>query len=112
MIFMKYFYQKPENSKPLHGRGIPLDHPVYKFGTLFKEDRKGLIITQMKFSCKYACWDSLDFWLANDIYMHPKFKEWFDEHATEEDYPIFQVRSVMWALRMKPLPKQELERYF
>ena len=109
---MKYFYQKPENSKPIYGRRISLDHPVYKFGTLFKIEDKGLVITQLRFDSKYAYWGDLDFWLANDIFLHPKFRDYFAEHASEEPYPVFEVRSVMWALRMKPLPKQEWERYF
>ena len=109
---MRYFYQKPEIGKPEHGRRIPLDHPAYKFGTLFTDGDRGLILVQMRFELNYAYWDAIDFWLANDIYEHPKFPEWFSMNATESDYPIFQVRSVMWTLRMKPLPKAEWERYF
>lgn len=109
---MKYFYQKPEKAKPLYGRAVTLEHPAYKRGTLFEQNGKGLIITQLRLTDKYAHWDAIDFWLANDIYLHPNFEKWFKENATEKDYPIFQVRSVMWALRMKPLPKQEWERYF
>lgn len=109
---MRYFYSKPNVGKPLYGRAISLVHPVYKFGTLFEMDGKGLAITQLRFQSKYAYWDALDFWLANDIFLHPKFRPWFAEHATEKDYPIFELRSVMWTLRMKPLPKEEWERYF
>lgn len=112
-IFMKYFYQIPEDKgRPLYGRAVPLDHPVYKLGTLFKDGNKGLILTQMHFNTKYAYWGSLDYWLANDIYTHSSFSQYFEEHASEEPYPIFEVRSAMWAMRMKPLPKGEWERYF
>lgn len=109
---MRYFYEKPEKGKPIYGRAIPLDHPVYKLGTLFEIDGRGLIFTQMRFQCKYAYWDSIDYWLANDIYLHPGFKCYFDAHATEKPYPIIEVRSAMWAMRMKPLPKEEWEKYF
>lgn len=111
-LTMKYFYQKPENSKPIYGRTISLDHPAYKTGTLFIKNLKGLVITQQHLTCKYAYWGELDYWLANDIFLNPKFKEYFAEHASEKPYPIFEVRSVMWALRIKPLPKEEWERYF
>ena len=109
---MRYFYEKKDIGKPCYGRAIPLDHPVYKLGTLFEIDEKGLIFTQLRFHSKYAYWDTIDFWLANDIYLHPGFQKYFDEHATEKPYPIIEIRSAMWALRMKPLPKQDWERYF
>ena len=108
---MKYFYQKPEITEPLYGETIILDHPVYKIGTLFLQNGKGLVITQRRFSAKYVYWDALDPWLANDIYLHPKFRQFFEIHATEEDYPILQVRKVMWSLRMKPLQKEFWEDY-
>lgn len=109
---MKYFYEKPADTKPIYGRTIPLDHPAYKNGTLFTIGSKGLVVTQLRLTCKYAYWGELDYWLANDIFLHPKFQTYFAEHASEKPYPIFEVRSVMWALRMKPLPKEEWERYF
>ena len=109
---MKYYYQKPEVTTPLYGETVILEHPVYKIGTQFIQNGRGLIITQKRFTAKYFYWDAIDPWLANDIYLHPKFPEFFREHATESDYPIFQLRKVMWALRMKPLPKEFWEEYF
>ena len=108
---MKYFYEKPEVMAPIYGEPIILDHPVYKMGTLFIQNGSGLIITQKRFTAKYVYWDALDPWLANDIYLHPKFPDYFSANATDENYPIFQVRKVMWALRMKPLPKEFWEEY-
>lgn len=110
-LFMKYFYQKPEMTEQIYGETVILDHPVYKIGTLFLQNGKGLVITQRRFLAKYVYWDALDPWLANDIYLHPKFRQFFEIHATEEDYPIFQVRKVMWSLRMKPLQKEFWEDY-
>lgn len=109
---MKYYYQKPEVTAPLYGETVILEHPVYKIGTQFVQNGRGLIITQQRFTAKYLYWDAIDPWLANDIYLHPKYPEFFREHATESDYPIFQIRKVMWALRMKPLPKEFWEEYF
>lgn len=108
---MKYYYQKPEVTAPLYGETVILEHPVYKIGTQFIQNGRGLIITQQRFTAKYLYWDAIDPWLANDIYLHPKFPEFFCKHATESDYPIFQLRKVMWALRMKPLPKEFWEEY-
>ena len=109
---MKYFYEKLDKGHPVYGEKIALDHPAYKFGTKFEQDGKGLIFVQKRISCKYAYWDSIDYWLANDIYEHPKFQSFFNSHAAAEPYPIIQIRSVMWELRMKPLPKEEWELYF
>ena len=88
-----------------------MDHPVYKRGMIFERDGRAVILVQKRISCKYVYWDAIDYWLANDIYEHPRFKAWFEEHASNPPM-IFQVRSVMWALRMKPLPKEEWEEYF
>lgn len=103
---MKYHYQKPDISVQLYGSTIPLDHPVYKLGTLYSQDGRGLVITQRRFEGKYVYWDAIDPWLANDIYLNLKFPKFFTDNATSENYPIFPVRKVMWALRMKPLPKE------
>ena len=58
-------------------------------------------------------WGAVDPGLSNDIYINPGFYEYFKAHATEKDgdglYFTFTVRSIMWALRMKPLPKEEWE---
>ena len=108
---MKYFYEKADKGQPLHGEKIELKHPAYKFGTLFKQGERGLIFVQKRFSCKYAYWDAIDYWLANDIFEHPRFQNYFEKYAGK-DPPIIQVRSAMWELRMKPLPKEEWEEYF
>lgn len=108
---MKYHYQKPEFSLALYGEKIELDHPVYKFGTLYSKDGKGIIVVQMRCVAKYLYWDSLDACLANDIYLSPNFDEFFTKNATDPPV-IFQVRKLMWALRMKPLKKEYWEDYF
>lgn len=110
---MKYFYQKPDIiPEQLYGETVILDHPVYKMGTQYIQNGSGLIIVQKRFTAKYVYWDALDSWLANDIYLHPNFPEFFEKHAAEKPYPILQVRKVMWELRMKPLPKEFWEDYF
>ena len=111
---MKYFYQKPEICVRVFGEPIHLDHPVYKAGTLYLERNKGLIVVQKHFDPnRRECWfGAVDFWIANDIYTSKNFPEYFFSNASESDYPIFELRKVMWALRMKPLQKEEWETYF
>ena len=109
---MKYYYQKP-NIIPdqLYGETIVLDHPIYKMGTQFIQNGSGLVIVQKRFTAKYAYWDKIDPWLANDIYCHPKFQEYFLKNSRSENFPIIPIRQVMWALRMKPLEKEFWEDY-
>lgn len=111
---MKYYYQKPELCVQVFGRPVSLDHPVYKSGTLYSENGKGVIVTQKHFSAetRECWWGAVDVWIANDIYTSKNFPEWFFRHATETDYPIFTLRTLMWTLRMKPLPKEDWEAYF
>lgn len=109
---MRYFYTKSEPEEPKYGKPISLDHPVYKFGTLYEIEGRGLIVTQLRFDSGYAFWGQLDPGLANDIFTNHKFLPFFSEKATIKPYPIVQVRSVMWALRMKPLRREEWEGYF
>lgn len=109
---MRYFYDKPDKGTPLFGKRVELNHPGYRTGTQFVVDGLGMIFVQQRIQCKYCYWDALDYWLANDIYMHPKFKDYVREYGTEENYPIVPVRKVMWALRMKPLPKEPWEEFF
>ena len=64
---------------------------------------------------KSTWWSELDPWLTDDIYLHPKFKEYFDKRAgkrTNDLYPTVTVRQIMWALKMKPLPKEQWETVF
>ena len=111
---MKYFYQKPEICVPVFGQYIELDHPVYKSGTLYLENGRGLIITQQHFNerTKECCWTCVDSWIANDIYTSKNFPKFFFQNASKATYPIFKLRKVMWELRMKPLRHEEWEDYF
>ncbi len=111
---MRYFTEKPELTVKVFGQPMPLDHPYYKGGTLYLENGKGLIVSQKKFNpdTRECRWDSLDLWLANAIYLAPKFRDFFVNNAKDEDYPIFEFRNVMWLLGMKPLKREEWEGYF
>ena len=112
---MKYYYEEPEVKIPVYGETIHLsDHPAYSFGTLFRDGDRGIVVVQLKFlpAHKIARWAEVEPEIANDIYLSPNFKRFFELFAREAPYPIFQLRSIMWQLRMKPLKKEEWEIYF
>ena len=64
---------------------------------------------------KQTWWSEPNYALADAIYEHPRFQEYFDRMAREPEddlYPTVTVRQVMWALRMKPLKKERWETVF
>ena len=64
---------------------------------------------------KYTYWNEIDPDLQDDIYLNPGFKSYFHKKAAppvNDIYPTVTVRQLMWALRMKPLPKQIWETVF
>ena len=64
---------------------------------------------------KRTWWGEIDTWLIDDIYLHPKFKQFFDERSGEPVngiYPTVSIRQIMWALKMKPLPRERWETCF
>lgn len=114
---MRYHYEKPSMNTSLYGEKYICDHPVYSRCTLFKIGDKGLAVIQQRYdkSTKMTWWSEIDPWLTNSIYLHPRFKQLFDDRAdipTEGLYPTLSIRQIMWALRMKPLPRECWETYF
>ena len=114
---MRYHYDRPEFSISMYGEIYICNHPVYDRCTLFKIGDKGLAVIQQRFSIvkKYTWWSELDPWLTDAIYLNPNFKQFFDNRAgicTDGLYPTVTVRQIMWALRMKPVPKEKWETVF
>lgn len=113
---MKYYYEKPKNWV---GAGIiyKCKHPLFNTATLFKINNIGLLIIQKHFdkNSKVYWWGPLDPWLAGDIYLNNNFKEFFNKNAdiknSNDLYPIYKVRKVMWELRTKPLRKNYWETF-
>lgn len=108
---MRYHYEKPTIHASMYGKLYLCDHPVCSRCTLFKIDKNGLVIIRQRFEeeTKSTSWTELDPWLTDDIYLHPKFKEFFDERSgncINGLYPTVTVRQIMWALKMKPLPRE------
>lgn len=114
---MRYHYDKPKHYFSMYGKTHICDHPTYDRCTLFEIGDKGLAIIQQRFESetKSTYWSEVDPWLTDDIYLHPQFKEFFDKRAgvaTDGLYPTVTVRQIMWALKMKPLPKERWETVF
>jgi hypothetical protein len=115
--FMRYHYDKPTIYHQIYGEVYICKHPVYDRCTLFKIGNKGLAVIQQRFNSitKSTWWSEIDPWLTNDIYLHPKFKAFFDERSgecTDGLYPTVTIRQIMWALKMKPIPRQRWETCF
>ena len=114
---MRYHYDKPDIYLSMYGETYICDHPVYDKCTLFKIDDRGLAVIQQRYDeeNKHTYWGEIDPWLTDDLYIHPKFKQFFDERAgacTDGLYPTVTVRQLMWGLKMKPLPRERWETYF
>lgn len=104
--------------KPIYGETYEtIGHPVYRFCTLYRVGNKGLAIVQQRHDSKTksTSWSAIDPELTGELYLHPKFKEYFDKMAgipVDGIYPTVTIRQAMWALRIKPLPRQPWETYF
>jgi len=89
---MRYHYEKPAIYLSMYGQRYLCDHPVYDSCTLFLMEDKGLAVIQQRFDpeTKSTFWTEVDAWLTDALYLHPKFKEFFDERAgacTDGLYP-------------------------
>lgn len=117
VMFMRYHYNKPSIYLSLYGRVHICEHPVYSRCTVFEIEDYGLAVIQQRFDEEYKStwWGELDPWLTDDIYLHPRFMEYFKKRAgkcTDGLYPTVTVRQIMWALKMKPLPRERWETVF
>lgn len=114
---MRYHYKKPEIYMKMFGERYICEHPIYDSCTLFKIDNKGLAVIQQRFDrdTKSTWWSDVDPWLANDLYLNPRFPDFFEERAgecVEGLYPTVSVRQIMWALKMKPIKRERWETLF
>lgn len=114
---MRYHYEKPEMYMSMYGNTYSCNHPVYDRCTLYHIKDKGLAVIQQRFDpyTKTTHWTEIDPWLTDTLYLHPKFKTFFDERAGEALdglYPTVTIRQIMWALKLKPIPKERWETCF
>lgn len=114
---MRYHYEKPAIYLSMYGDTYSCNHPVYDKCTLFELDGKGLAIIQQRYNTdtKTTWWGEIDPWLTDILYLHPKFNEYFKERArsaTDGLYPTVTIRQIMWALKIKPIPRERWETCF
>ena len=114
---MRYHFEKPEIYLSQYGRTYICNHPVYDRCTLYTIGGRGLAVIQQRFDSdtKQTRWGELDASLTDVLYLHPGFREYFEAHAgvvVNGLYPTVTIRQIMWALRMKPLPKEKWETVF
>lgn len=114
---MRYHYEKPTIYVSMYGATYTCDHPVYNACTLYRIGDRGLAVIQQRYDneTKNTRWGEIDPWLTDDLYLHPKFAEYFDGRAEKQSdgiYPTVTIRQIMWALKMKPLPKERWETCF
>lgn len=114
---MRYHYEKPDVYTSIYGERYVCDHPVYDSCTLFRIDNRGLAVIQQRFDkkTKTTWWSDIDPWLTNELYLHPRFKDFFNERAGESVdglYPTVTIRQIMWGLKMKPMLRERWETVF
>ena len=114
---MRYHYEKPDVYLSMYGTTYTCHHPVYYKCTLYTIGDKGLAVIQQRFSKEYKStwWGEIDPWLTDVLYLHPRFKGFFDERAGASEgglYPTVTIRQIMWALKMKPIPRERWETCF
>ena len=112
---MKYHYVKPELYVSMYGELYSCDHPVYDRCTLYRMDGKGLAVIQQYRKGKLTYWDAIEPYLTDQLYLQKRFLEYFRNNSGEcvnGLYPTVTIRQIMWALRMKPLPKERWETVF
>lgn len=114
---MRYHQEKPVIFLSMYGETYECNHPVYNRCTLYKLDNKGLAIIQQRYdeTTKRTWWGEIDAWLTDILYLHPKFKEFFDSRSGEcmdGLYPTVTIRQIMWALKMKPIKRARWETCF
>ena len=114
---MRYHYQKPERHSRNYGETYICDHPVYDTCTLYLLGKRGLAVVQQRFDpeTKSTKWSEIDPWLTDELYLHARFEEFFDNRAGEcvnGLYPTVSIRQIMWALKFKPIPRERWETCF
>lgn len=92
-------------------------HPLYNACTLYLDDKNnGIAVVRKHFSyaTKAMKFIPIDWALADEIANSEYLEEYFKEHATQPTpsglYPTINLRKLMWALKMKPLPKDDWEK--
>ena len=114
------YYTVASNDEPLNANlaiEYECDHPVYSRCTLYKINKIGLAVIQQYYDpkTKMTWWGPIYSSLVSDIRTHPDFMAYFNSIAdrpVKGIFPTVSVRQIMWALRMKPLAREQWETVF
>ena len=84
----------------MYGFAYKCNHPVYDVCTLYKIGDKGLCVIQQIFNndTKSTFWSEIDPLLTDILYLHHKFKAYFDKRSGEcidVLYPTVTIRQIM-----------------
>lgn len=114
---MKYHYEKPSVYLSKYGMTYKCNHQVYDVCTLYTIHNRGLAVIQQRHNSitKTTWWSEIDSWLTDSLYLHPDFKDYFDKRSSEcvdGLYSTVTIRQIMWALKMKPIPRERWETCF
>lgn len=114
---MRYYHKKTTIYLSKYGSTYICDHTVYSSCTLYKIKDKGLAIIQQRYdqNTKKTYWTEIDPWLTDALYLHPGFREFFNDRSgacTDGLYPTVTIRQIMWALKMKPIKRERWETCF
>lgn len=114
---MRYHYEKPTTYSTNYGVTYTCNHPVYNSCTLYLINNRGLAVIQQRYEPyrKTTWWNEIDPWLNDILYLHPGFKDFFNERSGEAKdglYPTVSIRQIMWALKIKPIPRERWETCF
>lgn len=101
----------------MYGQTHICDHPVYSKCTLYRIEDKGIAVIQQRYDpdTKQTWWGEIDPWLTDELYLHDRFREFFDKRAgkpANDLYPTVSIRQIMWALKMKPIKRERWETCF
>lgn len=114
---MRYHYEKPGIYRASYGIIYECNHPVYSKCTLYRIDDDGLAVIQQRYDpvTKRTWWGEIDSWLVDELYLHERFRQFFNERgglSSNGLYPTVSIRQIMWALKMKPIPRERWETSF
>ncbi|RHT38406.1 hypothetical protein DW790_06015 [Firmicutes bacterium AM31-12AC] len=114
---MRYHYEKPDLYRAIYGEAYECNHPVYNRCTLYKIGTDGLAVIQQRYNSitKNTWWGEIDSWIIDELYLHEKFRGFFNERGgppVNGLYPTVSIRQIMWALKMKPIQRERWETSF
>ena len=114
---MRYHYEKPSVYSHMYEQTYKRNHDVYTACTLYLIGDKGLAVIQQRCDpdTKKTWCGVIDDWLVDDLYLLPRFKQFFDQYSgkcTNGLYPTVTIRQIMWGLKMKPINREPWETYF